>query len=77
MPRQLFAQKCSNSQEITKNIKMFEVPEHSAIGNRPIIDQNNCRWVNGAFWTSGPLSEDRRRKKMNIIYSLPKAILWL
>ena len=33
MPGQLFAQKCSNFQEITKISKFLESPEHSAIGN--------------------------------------------
>ena len=33
MPCQLFAQKCSNCQEITKISKCSGPPEHSAIGN--------------------------------------------
>ena len=59
MPCQLFAQKCSNCQEITKISKcsVRGPPEHSAIGNihRDIlllgiitlqhVIQNNCRWV--------------------------------
>ena len=57
MPCQLFAQKCSNCQEITKFQNAWGPPEHSAIGNihRDIlilgiitlqhVIQNNCRWV--------------------------------
>ena len=57
MPCQLFAQKCSNCQEITKISKCLGSPEHSAIGNihtdilllciitlQQVI-QNNCWWV--------------------------------
>ena len=33
MPCQLFAQKCSNCQEITKYQNVRGPPEHSAIGN--------------------------------------------
>ena len=57
MSRQLFAQKCSNCQEITKISNVRGPLEHSAIGNihRDIlllgiitlqhVFQNNCRWV--------------------------------
>ena len=76
MPCQLFAQKCSNCQEITKISKCLwppPPPEHYAIGN---IHGIFCYWVllhynmsfktiaggfNGAFWWYGPLSEDREK----------------
>ena len=71
MPCQLFAQKCSNCQEITQISKCSGSPRTLDHGNihRDIlllgiitlqhVIQNDCRWVNGAFWWYGPLSEDR------------------
>ena len=61
MPCQLFAQKCSNCQEISKISKCSGSPEHSAIGNihRDIlllgiitlqhVIQNHCGGFNDAF----------------------------
>ena len=57
MPCHLFAQKCSNCQEITKISNVRGPPEHSAIGNIHMdnlllgiitlqhVIQNNCQWV--------------------------------
>ena len=60
MPCQLFAQKCSNCQEINQNIKMFGVPPNTlplviyimdnlllGIITLQHVSQNNCQWV---YW---------------------------
>ena len=74
MPCQLFAQQCSDYQEITKISECSGSPKHSIIGNihtdilllGSIILQHAFKTVadgfNGSltsFWWNGPLSEDR------------------
>ena len=79
MPCQLFAQKCSNCQEIPKYQNAWGPPEHSAIGNihrdilllgiitlQHVIQNNNAGGFNGTFWWYGPLSEDREFLKTNL-----------
>ena len=82
MPYQLFAQKCSNCQEIKKNIKMLGVSPNtlSLVSYIGIF----CYWVllhynmsfktiasgfNGAFWWYGPCTFWRLRKNLT---NLPK-----
>ena len=81
MPCQLFAQKCSNCQEITKISKCLGSPPNTL----PLVIYIGifCYWVllhynmsfktiaggfNGAFWWYGPRSEDWEKK----LTSLPK-----
>ena len=68
MPCQLFAQKCSNCQEIHVVTKISKKnrspPEHSAIGNihrdilllgiitLQLVIQNNCRWCFLIVWST-------------------------